>query len=541
VDAASTTLALPAAPLRLDAIRDPARRYLLAVLASALAFAVRAALTPLLGDRFPFSSFYLAILITSWFAGIGPGVLVTALGMLFTSMFWLDPVGVPHLATTADVHGVVFAGGVGIAIAVAAASARRSQARAREATRAAELNAWRIARLHRLTRETTGAVGLDGVVELIARHGAAMLSAHATLMAIADQPDGPLRLARVRRLEGGELERIGGDAIPAAMRCAVRGTRVLVFARLDAEEPSDVETGGVVAAPLLREGRAVGVLAFELPPRHVGPEDLRLVEGIAAECALVVDRARLFEAEREARTRAERAVAAHKDLLAIVSHDLRSPLGVVLMAAERVAKSGHADVERAATMMKRAGDRMSALISDLLDAANVEAGAFRVRCHDAIAVRALVDEAVLLARPSATQRQLTLEAIVSDDGAMMVCDRHRLLQVLGNLLGNAIRLTPEGGTITVRAIPRTDEVEIAVSDTGPGIPTEQLEHIFTRHFRGARGGGAGLGLFITKGIVEAHGGHIAVESAPGQGATFRFTLPRRAARGCGRAIVGALR
>ena len=131
-----------------------------------------------------------------------------------------------------------------------------------------------------------------------------------------------------------------------------------------------------------------------------------------------------------------------------------------------------------------------------------------------------------MAEPEAQKREVRFECVVAAEAVLRV-DRHRLLQVLSNLLGNAIKFTPVGGTVRLDVVQRAAEVVASVSDTGPGISPEELPHVFDRfwHAGRRRGGGAGLGLAIAKGLVEAHGGRIWVESLPGRGTTFSFSLP----------------
>ena len=315
--------------------------------------------------------------------------------------------------------------------------------------------------------------------------------------------------------------------LPAALLFAIRTGPACVLDSFDSEHPSRTGEGAVLAAPMRIEERVIGALAFGFPKRRVGVDELALAENLATACALAMDRARLFEAERAARTRADHATEAQKELLAVVSHDLRNPLGLILMVAEQLAHEVPEASQHHLSLIRRAGLRMSVLISDLLDAASLDAGAFQVIRAEDVGVDALVDEAMELARPEAAQRSITMQKQVSAD-AQLHCDRQRVQQVLGNLIGNALKFTPQGGNVTVCAIVGADEAELSVADTGPGIPLEQLARVFGRYVRspGELRRGSGLGLYIAKGIVEAHGGRIRAESRPGVGSTFRFTLPR---------------
>jgi signal transduction histidine kinase len=164
-------------------------------------------------------------------------------------------------------------------------------------------------------------------------------------------------------------------------------------------------------------------------------------------------------------------------------------------------------------------------VGGLLDLARLEAGRLSLDRQPAD-LGALVNEALGVVQPLAQARQLLVQADCETQGALAVCDRERVLQVLSNLVGNAIAFTPPGGRVTVRARASGPEIVVSVADTGPGIPEDHQRLIFDRFWKSRSSGqGSGLGLSIAKGIVEAHGGRIWVESSPGEGATFLFTLP----------------
>jgi chemotaxis family two-component system sensor kinase Cph1 len=229
--------------------------------------------------------------------------------------------------------------------------------------------------------------------------------------------------------------------------------------------------------------------------------------------------------------REQRAVRARDDLVAVVSHDLRNPLGVIQMQAAvllQTVGSGTEDFSRriqtSTDHIQRAVRRMNTLIRDLLDLAKLEAGRFTLQCSRC-QMNDLVEESLLILRPLAEAKQVTLTSDLRAD--TVNADRDRIFQVLSNLVGNAIKFTPERGSISVRAETVDTEIRVTVSDTGPGIPSDQLANVFDRYWQARRSDheGSGLGLFIAKGIVEAHGGRIWTEARAGSGATFIFILP----------------
>ncbi len=239
------------------------------------------------------------------------------------------------------------------------------------------------------------------------------------------------------------------------------------------------------------------------------------------------ERARLYEEAR-------RAIKSRDDLLATVSHDLRSPLGSILLGTEvllpgALAPPSAAEVTEMAQIIRRSAKRMEVLIRDLLDIASIESGHLRISPAPT-PVHALVQEAIEACLPAAQAKDLHIEGRSSAadvDEVLVHCDKSRVLQVFTNLVGNAVKFTPRGGSIVLRAQRRGDHVLFSVTDTGSGIAADQLGHVFDRFWQAGETAiaGVGLGLAICRGIVEQHGGKIGVESTLGKGTTFSFTLP----------------
>jgi light-regulated signal transduction histidine kinase (bacteriophytochrome) len=242
---------------------------------------------------------------------------------------------------------------------------------------------------------------------------------------------------------------------------------------------------------------------------------------------------RAVEVDLERRVSSEqRAVRARDELLAVVSHDLQNPLASILLEAKSMLRLTSADDEKEPVRLLRqcaqgveeSATRLISLTNELLDLASVES--HHVQLHlRLVESRKLIEDALWSASPPAKEKGITL-AVELIDSPNLRADPERIFRVLSNLLGNAIKFTPDRGTITVRAERRGDDLSIAVADTGPGIPADHLPHVFERYWKGASvtTPGSGLGLYIAKGIVEAHGGKMWAESSAA-GARFIFTLP----------------
>jgi signal transduction histidine kinase len=247
--------------------------------------------------------------------------------------------------------------------------------------------------------------------------------------------------------------------------------------------------------------------------------------------AAVLSVTRLARREQRARAVAEAAVRTRDQVVSIVSHDLRNPLSNVIGAAGYLLDMPAAGEEWGAArkpleMIKRCGDRMNRMIQDLLDIARIESGRLAIETAPT-AVESLMDEVAAMLRPDVEKHGQRLDCRVAAALPAVWADRDRLLQVFSNLVGNAVKFTGAGGTITLAAEADHRAVRFSVSDTGSGIPPEQVPHLFDRFWQATRTDrrGIGLGLSIVKALVEAHGGHMAVESEPGRGTTFRFSVP----------------
>jgi len=223
------------------------------------------------------------------------------------------------------------------------------------------------------------------------------------------------------------------------------------------------------------------------------------------------------------------AVRAREEVVSVVSHDLRNPVGTIFAAADLIqdADLDEDEVRTQATVIQRGARRMDRLIRDLLDVTRIEQGGFPVYLRP-MAPSMLVREAEELLRPLVERNGIRLEVGVPPSLPRVSADTDRMLQVFSNLIGNAVRFTPPGGQISIVAVEGQDrEVVFQVSDTGAGIRKEDQTHLFERYWTAGAGrkSGTGLGLAIVEGIVRAHGGRVWVESEPGEGARFLFVIP----------------
>jgi PAS domain S-box-containing protein len=280
----------------------------------------------------------------------------------------------------------------------------------------------------------------------------------------------------------------------------------------------------LIAVPLVAHRQMLGSLIFLRTSsfERYEPQGVRLAEELGARAALAVHSARLYRA-------ALRATGARDEVLGVVAHDLRNPLNSIMMHAQllqRGRSEGEARYRKHGESIHKSASRMNRLIQDLLDVTRIEAGQLPLE-RGPVAAEQVALDVVEAQKAVVASSRVELKLDVARCLPTISVDRDRLLQVFENLIGNAVKFTPSGGSITIGANLRGGEVMFWVEDTGAGIPAEHLPHLFDRFWQAKKGakGGAGLGLAIARGVVDAHGGRIWVESTEGRGTTFYFTVP----------------
>jgi PAS domain S-box-containing protein len=375
-------------------------------------------------------------------------------------------------------------------------------------------------------------VPLEELLQVITDEARLMADAEFAALGIGTDPDLPFAPWVSSGTDPGWRAALGGAPGPVGLLGEVaRGERSLRLRDLGAHPafsgspPRDPPMTSFLGVPILFRGRALGnlYLTNKRSADEFTEDDQRGIEMLAERAGVLMEVARLHGEVRA-------SVRARDNLLAVVSHDLRSPLAAIRLSAGmlgRRAPGGEPTrVRTQVDRILRATERMNRLIDDLLLAAAIESGAFLVE-PERSEVAPIVAELVAAAQPLASLKSIRLEPDVPAGLPPVWCDRAQVFLVLSNLVGNAIKFAPERARVVVGATGGAGEVRLAVCDSGPGIPENQVPHLFDRYWKGKPEGrhGVGLGLYIAKGIVEAHGGRIWVESRPGAGSTFCFTLP----------------
>ena len=361
-------------------------------------------------------------------------------------------------------------------------------------------------------------------------------------------PD-PAMQALVRELEASwtphPSEEFGAGAVlasgPRTLLVADAG-RVLATGDTSAETKRvlrELGAGPLLTVPMVARGRVLGAITFVCGRRDAvyTPDDIRLAEDLAARSAIALDSAALFREALEQRARAEAASKAKNEFLGTMSHELRTPLNAIggyvslidMGLRGPVTPAQHDDLMR----VRSNQEHLLVLITDILNFVKVGSGGATYNIIDVQANFAVV-EAVAMVEPLLTRHRLDYVALPCSERVVAFADPERLRQILLNLLSNATKFTPEGGTISTQCEETPTEVFIRVSDTGIGIPEDRLETIFEpfvqlRAGLAGREAGVGLGLAISRDLVRAMNGDLRVESKAGEGARFTIVLPRAGA------------
>lgn len=325
--------------------------------------------------------------------------------------------------------------------------------------------------------------------------------------------DGPRGVAYVLRTEQSELIREVAQPLLSELAPDPEHRKLL----------GELGLTSRICVPLTARGQVLGALTLALADssERYDLRDLALAEELARRAATAIDNARLH-------AQLQSAVRGRDDVLGIVSHDLRNPLHTIMMCTEMLldeefsAEEGRRQLES----VQRSARAMNRLIQDLLDVSRSESGRLAIDARSEEPA-GILDEACDAMRALAESRSVRLECRAAEGLQPIHADRARLLQVLSNLVGNAIKFSTEGASVAMAVAPTEGAALFTVSDEGPGIDPADIPHLFEPHWQAKSTAhlGAGLGLAISKGIVEAHGGRVWVESAPGEGSRFHFTVP----------------
>jgi signal transduction histidine kinase len=316
-------------------------------------------------------------------------------------------------------------------------------------------------------------------------------------------------------LEEGQTKIIAqhGEA-PEHIEALVEGTR----------EPTTIS--GLLTVPLQREGRIIGVIALN---RRDGTnferDDLDFVSRLADHAVISIENARLYEA-------VQKANQAKTEFVSVMTHELRLPMTSIKGYAEMLEMTGELTEKqvRFIDIIQGSVQRMSILISDLSDISRIESGRLKVDIEKSVDFKALVKEALSPLQAEIDRREHKLVVDIPDDLPAVKADSQRLQQILTNLVSNAYKYTPNGGTITVQTKSDNQTVTCMVKDTGIGMTEEEVKKLFNKFWRSEEGyvrdqPGTGLGLAIAKNLIEMQGGEMSVESKKGAGTTFSFTIP----------------
>ncbi|HEX9160607.1 MAG TPA: GAF domain-containing sensor histidine kinase [Thermoanaerobaculia bacterium] len=408
--------------------------------------------------------------------------------------------------------------------------AEREADDARRAREAAEREERRAAFLAAAVQEMTSSLDFEQTIGALARLIVPNLAQACTIDIVSS--DGTLKRAaaahRNREVEAKLAAEIGQPRnAPEILSSIMKERQARVVG--SASEMNEYATGAagatgtMIAVPLVSRGQNLGVIIAVAPEgKPYTQDDVPLFAELARHASLAIDNARLY-------LDSQQAVRAREEVLAIVSHDLRNPLSAVTLGAALLQESKNIPDEEREQIetIDVSAKRMSRLIADLLDVTRLEGGKRLPIEPGPVTPDSLFGEVNEIFKAQAAVKSVTLQCLPAESVPPVHADRHRILQVLSNLIGNSLKFTPAGGVISVVAERRADEVLFTVSDTGPGIPKQHQNDIFSPYWQAKRAErlGAGLGLPIAKGIVESHGGKIWVESEPGTGTRFFFTLP----------------
>jgi signal transduction histidine kinase len=402
----------------------------------------------------------------------------------------------------------------------------------------------KLERLLEISRELTSTVELEPLLNQIVDIAAELTNSDQSSIMLLDMRTGELRFQAARGDQLGQLR-----DIPVPVKGSLGGTVFVTGepiitsdARSDprhyvsVDEEIDHETTSLLAVPLQYKDRRIGVLEAlnKRDNQEFDQTDLEILTTLAAQATVAIETARLVAALQAAYNRLADLDRRKSDFIAIASHELRTPLGLILGYASALREDAEGATAGQLEVVVRASSRLQHIIESMLNLSYLDTGEMELRTHR-LDICSEVEEACAEHHAMSEAKDLVLEVEVPADTVFIEADKEKVRVVLDNLISNAIRHTPSGGTVRLRVKDRRSEIEIEVQDSGEGIPPDELERIFDRfyqveHHMTRRYGGMGLGLSIVKGLIELHGGRVWAESKVGEGSRFVIVLPAQPTR-----------
>ena len=547
--------------LLLCAPRSAGARYGVAALSLVIAIVLRLALDPLLGDQLPFMTFFLALLFTAWFGGLGPSLLSVPIGSLLAMYLFMAPRGHLGLIDLERYVGVGLYWFAGSLIALLADSLRLMYERAESGIREARNKQRMLEREIADRRRTEESIRFlaqasETLAELIDYESTLQKIARLAVPYFADwcavdiaESDGSVRRLAVAHVDPAKV-RLASELDrryppdpngPFGFNIVLRsGHSQLVPSIPDemlqrvAQTPEHLrmlrELGlkSFLCVPLLTRGRLLGFLTFVSAESGYGysRSDLSLAESLAHRAAIAIENSRLYRELREADQRKD-------EFLAMLAHELRNPLAPIRNALG-ILQMGKVDAETvgwARSVMERQVQHMARLVDDLLDVSRIMRG--KIELHrERIELSAAVERAVETIGPAIDAREHELHVDLPVEPLWINADLIRIAQVLSNLLNNAAKYTEPGGQIWLSAEAEGENVAVRVRDTGIGIAPHMLSRVFELFAQAEQSidrsqGGLGIGLTLVRQLVELHGGSVDARSeGVGRGSEFIVRLPR---------------
>jgi signal transduction histidine kinase len=391
----------------------------------------------------------------------------------------------------------------------------------------------------RVSRTLTSTLDLERLLKLITRTAAELVNSLDASIILEDPRTGELMFLAAAGPKSDELKNIRIPVEGSIAGSVFKTQRPLIVQDTDADprhydevdREIQFDTESILAVPMMYQQRAIGVLEAvnKLDHGRFSQHDIHILSTLAAQAAVAIENARLVTQLQEVNARLAELDRLKSDFIAIASHELRTPLGLILGYASFLREETEGATSEQLDKVLQAATQLKELIEDMVNLSHLEAGNAELELSE-LDLQELIQDCIAGQRQFAATKSLEIRQSLPHATVRVRADREKLSIVLNNLLNNAIKFTPPGGRIQLAVRPQTEMIAVSVTDTGIGIPEQELNQVFDRFYQveshlTRHEGGMGLGLSIARGMIELHGGRIWVESVEGRGSRFTFTLP----------------